>query len=55
MAKLQIKKILDGLRRELFSILNEMKFKTSKELGKGWKMLTSKEDPKIVGLEIITN
>ena len=53
--KLQIKKILDGLRRELFSILNEMKFKTSKELGKGWKMLTSKEDPKIVGLEIITN
>lgn len=53
--KLQIKKILDGLRRELFEILNELGFKTSKELGKGWKMLTSKEDPKIVGLEIITN
>ncbi len=53
--KLQIKKILDGLRRELFEILNELGFKTNKELGKGWKMLTSKEDPKIVGLEIITN
>ena len=53
--KLQIKRILDGLRRELFGILNEMEFKTNKELGKGWKMLTSKEDPKIVGLEIITN
>ncbi len=52
--KLQIKKILDSLRRELFGILNEMEFKTSKELGKGWKMLTSKKDPKIVGLEIIT-
>ena len=51
--KLQIKKILDSLRRELFAILNEMEFKTNKELGKGWKMLTSKEDPKIVGLEII--
>ena len=55
LTKLQIKKILDGLRRELFGILDEMEFKTSKELGKGWKMLTSKEDPKIVGLEIITN
>src|SRR3990167_9916126 len=53
--KLQIKKILDSLRRELFAILNEMEFKTNKELGKGWKMLTSKEDPKIIGLEIITN
>src|SRR3989344_920109 len=52
--KLQIKRILDGLRRELFEILNELEFKTNKELGKGWKMLTSKEDPKIVGLEIIT-
>lgn len=53
--KLQIKRILDGLRRELFEILNKLDFKTNKELGKGWKMLTSKEDPKIVGLEIITN
>lgn len=53
--KLQIKRILDGLRRKLFEILNELGFKTNKELGKGWKMLTSKEDPKIVGLEIITN
>ena len=55
LTKLQIKKILDGLRRELFEILNELGFKTSKELGKGWKMLTSKEGPKIAGLEIITN
>ncbi len=54
-SKIQIKKILDKLRRELIEILNELDFKTSKELGKGWKMLTSKEDPKIVGLEIITN
>lgn len=54
-SKIQIKKILDELRRGLIEILNEMGFKTSKELGKGWKMLTSKEDPKIVGLEIITN
>jgi len=53
--KLQIKKILDGLRRELMGILNELEIKTSKELEKGWKMLTSKEDPKIIGLEIITN
>ena len=53
--KLQIKKILDGLRRELMGILDELGIKTSKELGKGWKMLTSKEDPKIVGLEVITN
>ena len=52
--KLQIKRILDGLRRELFEILNKLDFKTNKELGKGWKMLTSKEDPKIVGLEVIT-
>ena len=52
--KLQIKRILDGLRRELFEILNGLDIKTNKELGKGWKMLTSKEDPKIVGLEIIT-
>ena len=37
MTKLQIKKILDGLRRELFEILNELEFKTSRELGKGWK------------------
>jgi len=53
LTKLQIKKILDGLRGELFEALNELEFKTNKELGKGWKMLTSKEDPKIVGLEII--
>jgi predicted nucleotidyltransferase component of viral defense system len=54
-SKLQIKRILDGLRRELIEILGNLGFKTSKELGKGWKMLTSKENPKIVGLEIITD
>src|SRR3989344_7664892 len=55
MSKMQIKKILDNLRRIIFEILNELNFKTNKELGKGWKMLTSREEPKIVGLEIITN
>jgi predicted nucleotidyltransferase component of viral defense system len=54
-SKGQIKKTLDELRHTLFEILDELEFKTSKELGKGWKMLTSKEEPKIVGLEIITN
>src|SRR3989344_4074232 len=53
--KRQIKKILDKLRRELIEILNELGLRTSNELGKGWKMLTSDQDPKIVGLEIITN
>ncbi len=51
----QIKNILDDLRRKLMEILNELGLQTSKELGKGWKMLTSKEKPKIVGLEIITH
>lgn len=55
MTKLQIKRILDGLRRGLFDILNGLEFKTSKELGKGWKMLTSKESPRITGLEIIAS
>jgi predicted nucleotidyltransferase component of viral defense system len=54
-SKWQIKKILDELRRKLIGILDELGLKTSKELGKGWKMLTSKEEPRIVGLEIITN
>jgi len=55
LSKMQIKKILDRLRHELFEILNELEFKTNKELGKGWKMLTSEEEPRIIGLEIITN
>lgn len=54
LSKLQIKKILDNLRRIIFEILNELNLETTKELGKGWKMLISKEEPKIVGLEIIT-
>ena len=52
-SKIQIKKILDDLRRILFEILKELGLETNKELGKGWKMLTSKEEPKIVGLEVI--
>ena len=52
--KKDVKKILDSLRRILFEILDELKLETNKELGNGWKMLTSKEEPKIVGLEIIT-
>ena len=55
LTKVQIKKILDRIRRELFSVLNELELKTNTELGKGWKMLTSKEVPKIVGLEITAN
>jgi len=54
LSKTQIKKILDNLRRTIFEILNELGLETNKELGKGWKMLTSKEEPKIVGLEIRT-
>ena len=54
MSKRQIKMILDKLRRELIEILDKLGFETSKELGKGWKMLTSKFKPRIVGLEIIT-
>jgi len=54
LSKRQIKLILDKLRRELIGILDELGFETSKELGKGWKMLTSRFKPRIVGLEIIT-
>ncbi|MEK6952712.1 MAG: nucleotidyl transferase AbiEii/AbiGii toxin family protein [Nanoarchaeota archaeon] len=54
LSKLQIKKILDNLRRIIFEILNELNLEVNKELGKGWKMLTSIEGPKIIGLEIIT-
>lgn len=53
-SKMQTKKILDDLRRILFEILKELGLETNKELGRGWKMLTSKESPKIVGLEVIT-
>ncbi len=53
-SKMQIKKILDKLRREIINILNELELETSEELGKGWKMLTSKEGPKIIGLEVVT-
>lgn len=55
LARSQIKKILDELRRKLFEILNELGLNTNKEIGDGWKMLTSKEGPKIIGLEITAN
>jgi predicted nucleotidyltransferase component of viral defense system len=55
LSKALIKKILDELRRKMFEVLNELKLETNKELGKGWKMLTSEGDPKIVGLEIRSN
>ena len=51
----QVKKILDQLRGEFFEILDILGLKINKELGKGWKMLTSKKPSKILGLEITTN
>ena len=53
--KNQVRKILGSIRKELFEILDKLELKTNKELGKGWKMLTSKKKPGIVGLEIITS
>ena len=50
----QVKKILDDLRREIFNILDDLGLETNKKLGIGWKMLTSKEDSKILGLELAT-
>ena len=55
LTKGQIKKILDELRRKMFEVLTELNMKTNKELGNGWKMLTSEGDPKIIGLEIRSN
>jgi predicted nucleotidyltransferase component of viral defense system len=54
-SKQQVRKILDTIRREWIAILDELGFDTSKELGKGWKMLISKETKKIIGLEISTS
>ena len=48
----QVKKILSGLRKELFEILNILGLKTDEMLGKGWKMLTAKIPQKFIGLEI---
>ncbi len=52
--KPKIKKILDNLRRTIFEILSQIGLDTNKELGQGWKMLTSNKEPKIIGLEVIT-
>lgn len=55
LSKGEIKKKLDELRRIIFEILEGLGIQTSKELGIGWKMLTSEEKPNIVGLEIIAS
>jgi len=54
LSKNQVRKILGEIRKEFFEILDKIELKVDKELGKGWKMLTSKKKPGIVGLEIIT-
>jgi predicted nucleotidyltransferase component of viral defense system len=48
----QAKNKLDELRRIIFEVLEKLGLETNKKLGEGWKMLTSEETPKIVGLEI---
>jgi len=50
----QVKRILDNLRREIFGILDGLGLETNKKLGIGWKMITSKKDSKILGLEVAT-
>src|SRR3989344_6909959 len=54
LSKNQVRKILGEIRKEFFEILDKIELKVDKDLGKGWKMLTSKKKPGIVGLEIIT-
>lgn len=54
LSKNQVRKILGSIRKEFFEVLDSLDFKTNKELGKGWKMLTSKKPLGIVGLEITT-
>ena len=54
LSKNQVRKILGCIRKEFFEILDNLNFKTDKGLGKGWKMLTSREKPGIIGLEIVT-
>ncbi|MEK6927042.1 MAG: nucleotidyl transferase AbiEii/AbiGii toxin family protein [Nanoarchaeota archaeon] len=53
-AKPQIRRILDNLRRIIFELLSQCGLEVNKELGKGWKMLTSVKEPKIIGLEIVS-
>lgn len=50
----QVRKKLSEIKKEFFDILKRAELNVNTELGKGWKMLTSKEKPGIVGLEIIT-
>jgi len=53
LSKSEVKKKLNELRRVFFEILTSLGIEPNKKLGEGWKMLTSKEKPGIVGLEII--
>ena len=55
LSKNQVRKKLGEIRKEFFEILDKIELKVDKDLGKGWKMLTSKKKPGIVGLEIITS
>jgi predicted nucleotidyltransferase component of viral defense system len=55
LSKNQLRKKLGEIKKEFFEILDKIELKVDKDLGKGWKMLTSKKRPGIVGLEIISN
>src|SRR3990167_4165853 len=55
LSKNQVRKKLSEIKKEFFEIIGKIGLEVNKELGKGWKMLTSKQKPGIVGLEIITN
>ena len=53
LSKTRVRKILSRLKTELFEVLASLGFEINKELGKGWKMLTSETQQGIAGLEII--
>src|SRR3989344_1381364 len=55
LSKNQVRKKLSEIKKEFFEIIGKIGLKVNEDLGKGWKMLTSKQKPGIVGLEIITN
>ena len=53
LSKNQVRKKLGEIKKEFFEILDKAGLKVNKELGNGWKMLTSRQKPGIVGLEIV--
>ncbi|MBS3143887.1 nucleotidyl transferase AbiEii/AbiGii toxin family protein [Candidatus Woesearchaeota archaeon] len=55
LSRSRVRKKLNEIKKEFFEILDKLEFKVDKELGKGWKMLTSKQKPGIVGLVIIAS